>query len=167
MENNIIVKHPQSPSDFQDAKALILEYVNWLGVHGGPKVKALLDSQNFDKELDTLSTTYSAPDGGLTLALHNNKPVGVAGIKKFSEDICEVKRMFVLPECRGMGVGKLLLAECIEIAKDLHYETIKLDTANFMNSAIKLYIDKGFFEIPPYRENLHEDAKYFELHLKK
>jgi putative acetyltransferase len=66
-----------------------------------------------------------------------------------------------------MGIGKLLLRKCIETAKALNYNSIKLDTADFMNAAIKLYTDHGFVEIPAYRFNPHEHAKYFELILKE
>lgn len=49
--------------------------------------------------------------------------------------------MFVQSDNRGFGIGKLLLTECIEIAKKINYDTIKLDTADFMKSAIQ---QKGF-----------------------
>jgi carbonic anhydrase len=159
MENEIKIKRAQNGGDFFAAKELILEYVRWLGID--------LSFQNFDKEMDTLPATYGNPDGGLFIALRNEKPVGVAGIKRFNERECEVKRMFVQPDSRGFGIGKLLLTECIKIAKRLNYETIKLDTADFMKSAIKLYTDNGFVEIPAYRHNPLELARYFELGLKK
>jgi GNAT superfamily N-acetyltransferase len=165
MENQILLKEPQSAPDFSAATGLILEYVKWLSEHGGPAVQAILASQNFDKEMETLPTTYGPPAGGICIAFVNDKPVAVAGIKRFSDRECEVKRMYVQPESRGLGIGKLLLTECIQIAKRLNYETIKLDTADFMESAIKLYTNNGFVEIPAYRENLHQDARYFELKL--
>jgi len=106
---------------------------------------------------------YGDPDGGLVLARINDKAVGVAGIRKYADRECELKRMFVKPESRGLGIGKLLITACIEIAKKLNYDIIKLDTADFMKSAIKLYVDNGFIEIPAYRYNPHEAARYFEL----
>ena len=75
--------------------------------------------------------------------------------------------MFVQPGSRGLGIGKLLLASCINIAKKLNYVTIKLDTADFMKSAIKLYTENGFVEIPAYRFNPYDEARYFELNLEK
>lgn len=75
--------------------------------------------------------------------------------------------MFVQPNSRGFNVGKLLLTECIEMAKKLNYYTIKLDTLDFMKSAIKLYTENGFVEISSYRHNPYKEAKYFELCLKK
>ncbi|MEO6455329.1 MAG: GNAT family N-acetyltransferase [Ginsengibacter sp.] len=159
MENKIEIKEALHGEDFLAAKELILEYVKWLGID--------LSFQNFDKEMDTLQETYGNPDGRLFIALRNNKAVGVAGIKRFSDKECEVKRMFVQHDSRGFGIGKLLLNECIEMAKKLNYYTIKLDTADFMKSAIKLYTYNGFVEISAYRHNPHKEARYFELDLKK
>ena len=158
-ENKIEIKEVQNAADFLAAKELILEYVKWLGID--------LSFQNFDKEINTLEETYSNPNGGLCVALRNEKAIGVAGIKRFSDKECELKRMFVQADSRGFGIGKLLLTKCIEIAKKLDYHTIKLDTADFMKSAIKLYADNGFVEIPAYRYNPYEEARYFELDLKK
>ncbi len=167
MENQIIIRELQATDDYSIVKVLILEYVQWLGVEGGPEVKAILSSQNFEQELNTLSLTYGFPDGVLFIASVNDKAVAVAGIKRFNEKECEVKRMFVRADSRGLGIGKMLLENCILAAKKLKYETIKLDTAGFMKSAVKLYIQNGFVEIPAYRHNTHEEAKYFELDLKK
>jgi GNAT superfamily N-acetyltransferase len=159
MENQIEIKEVKNAEDFSVAKELIMEYVKWLGID--------LSFQNFDNEMDTIQETYGNSNGRLFIALINNKAVGVGGIKRFNNRECEVKRMFVQPESRGLGIGKRLLKECIEIAKKLNYETMKLDTADFMKSAIKLYKDNGFIEIRAYRHNPHEEARYFELDLKK
>jgi len=158
MGNSIQLKEVETEEDFSKAKILILEYVTWLGID--------LSFQNFDHELNTLSETYSSPNGGLCIVLKDDKAVGIAGIKRFNETECEVKRMYVQPESRGLGIGKLLITHCIEIAKSLNYDTVKLDTADFMKSAIKLYIDSGFIEIPAYRHNPYEEARFFEMKLK-
>jgi GNAT superfamily N-acetyltransferase len=61
--------------------------------------------------------------------------------------------------------GKQLLTAAIDLARRLGYAAIKLDTADFMRSAIGLYLAHGFVETPPYRYNPHEEARYFELKL--
>jgi len=155
----ILTKIAQSDEDFLEAKKLILEYVEWLDTD--------LSFQNFDKEMDTLQEMYNNPNGGLFVAYKNNKPVGVAGLRRFSDKECEVKRMFVKPNNRGFGIGKLLLTECVKLSIKLNYEVIKLDTDDYMKSAIKLYTDNGFVEIPAYRYNPHETARYFELNLRQ
>ncbi|MCM4164296.1 MULTISPECIES: GNAT family N-acetyltransferase [unclassified Arenibacter] len=154
---NIQLKLAQTASDFAQAKKLILEYVAWLGID--------LSFQNFDKEMETLPKMYGPNEGGLFIAFRNGEAVGIAGLRKFNGQDAELKRMYVRPESRGLGIGQLLLSACMETAKKLNYKSIKLDTADFMKSAIKLYTDNGFVEIGAYRHNPHESARYFELKL--
>ena len=163
MGAQIEIKMAQDAAGFSVAKELILEYVQWLGIDRNEQMRATLSAQNFDKEMNSLAETYADPDGRLFIAWSNDQAVGVAGIKRFNDEECEVKRMYVQPGSRGSGIGNLLLTECIQAAKTLGYHGIKLDTADFMKSAIKLYAAHGFVEIPAYRYNLHEEARYFEL----
>jgi len=155
MEQRLVIREAQKTEDFAAARELIMEYVSWLGID--------LSFQNFDQEMNTLPATYGNNDGRLFMAFINEQAVGIAGIKRFDDTACEVKRMYVKPASRGTGIGKQLLMECIGMAKKLNYTTIKLDSAAFMKSAIKLYTECGFVEIPAYRYNPHEEAKYFEL----
>lgn len=157
--NSIEIRAAQHPQDFLDARQLILEYVSWLGFD--------LAFQNFDQEMADLPNMYNTQHGGLFIAYHNKKPVGIVGLRRFSSTEAEVKRMFVQDEAKRMGIGKMLLQKCIETAKKLGYKSIKLDTAAFMEAAIKLYTDHGFVEIPAYRFNPHDHARYFELDLTK
>ena len=155
--NTIDIKIAKTREEFIVSKDIILEYVQWLGID--------LSFQNFDNEINALDQMYSAPTGGLLIATVNNEPAGVAGIRQFKDDDCELKRMFVRPAFRGLGLGKTLLLQSIALAKQLGYKTIKLDTAEYMKDAIHLYKMHGFVEIPPYRYNPHESAKYFALTL--
>ena len=147
----------QTPQHFADAKAVIIAYVQWLNID--------LSFQNFDQEMADLPKMYNEKDGGIFIAYLNHHPVGVAGLRRFSETEAEVKRMFVHDTAKGKGIGKALLQKCIATAKQLDYKTIKLDTAAFMTAAIKLYTDHGFVETSAYRFNPHDHARYFELHL--
>ncbi len=159
MNHKIEIVTAQHPKDYSDAKQLILEYVAWLGID--------LAFQNFDQEMEGLPNMYNSTDGGLFIAYLDTKPIGVAGLRRFSATEAEVKRMFVQDEAKGKGVGKVLLQKCIDTAKQLNYQSIKLDTGDFMKAAIHLYTSHGFVEIPAYRFNPHESAKYFELDLTK
>lgn len=153
----IEIKPANTPEELSHAKALILEYVTWLGFD--------LAFQNFDAEIADLPKMYNPADGGLFIAYLNHAPVGIAGLRRFSQTDAEVKRMFVKDSAKGKGIGKQLLRTCIETARKLGYQTVKLDTAAFMNAAIKLYTDHGFVEIDAYRFNPHDHARYFELKL--
>ncbi len=158
MPSKIEIKIANTEEDFLQAKTLISEYIIWLGFD--------LAFQNIDKEMNDLRSMYSKPVGGLLLATVDGKAAGVAGIRKFEGDDCELKRMFVKEDFRGCGLGKELILRAIELAKDLKYRCIKLDTAEFMKDAISLYQSNGFVEIPAYRFNPHESARYFELPLR-
>lgn len=151
------VRLAREPSEFQAAGNLIREYVAWLGID--------LAFQNFEAEMADLPAMYAAPHGGLLLATVNGRYAGVAGIRQFEGRDCELKRMFVRAEYRNLGLGKRLLAEATELARRLGYAAVKLDTADFMGAAIRLYRAYGFVEIPPYRHNPHPEARYFELNL--
>jgi carbonic anhydrase len=159
MKPKIQLKLAQTTTDFTHAKKLILEYVSWLGID--------FSYQDFDQEMETLPKMYGPNRGGLFIAFKNGEAVGIAGLRKFNEQDAELKRMYVKPDSRGLGIGQLLLSACIETAKKLEYKSIKLDTADFMKSAINLYMNNGFVEISAYRYNPHEAAKYYELSLKK
>ena len=147
----------KNTEEFSEAKKLILEYVEWLGID--------LCFQNFDYEINHLQEMYSEPNGGLVLATIDNKVIGVAGIRKFENKDCELKRMYVKEEYRGTGIGRKILEYAIELAKKLNYDKIKLDTHESMKPAIKLYMEYGFKEIQQYRYNPVESVRFFELNL--
>ncbi|MEP6738480.1 MAG: GNAT family N-acetyltransferase [Chryseolinea sp.] len=158
MQHKIEIKIADSPADFSVSKDLILDYVKWLGID--------LSFQNFDDEINNLKSMYFEPVGGLVITTVNGEAAGVAGIRKYDSDACELKRMFVKSDFRNLGIGKKMLQASIMLARNLKYKSIKLDTADFMTEAVKLYQSNGFVEIPPYRHNPMESAKYFELILK-
>ena len=73
-------------------RELFQEYVDSLGFS--------LDFQHFDKELKGLPGDYAPPEGCLFLAYAGNQAVGCVGLRKISEDICELKRMYVRKKFR-------------------------------------------------------------------
>lgn len=147
-----------SDQDYKEAARLIREYADRLNFD--------LSFQNFEDEMNSLPIMYNERDGGLFLAHLYQQPAGVVGLRRFNDADGEIKRMFVREQARGNGIGKMLLKKCIETARALNYATVKLDTTDTMQSAIKLYLDAGFMEIEPYRYNPEKGARYFELSLK-
>ena len=63
---------------------------------------------------------------------------------------CEMKRLYVLPEGRGSGIGRNLVFTILEVAARLAYREVKLDTLPSMLKAIALYKEAGFVETEPY-----------------
>lgn len=152
---NIRIIPAEKQEHYSDATALILVYVKWLSID--------LSFQNFDQEMADLPKMYNVQDGGLFIAYEEDQPVGVVGLRRLSATEAEVKRMFVKEEVRGKGIGKMLLQTCIASARTMNYKLIRLDTGSSMKAAVGLYTAHGFKEIPAYRFNPHEGAKYFEL----
>ncbi len=91
----------------------------------------------------------------VVLAYENENPVGCGAIKKYETDVMEVKRMFVPHEFRGKGIGKLILSELENWAKELGYQKTILETGKDMEDAVGLYQKSDYQIIPnydPYKE---------------
>lgn len=151
-ENYPEIKVPEiiratQPNHFATAKTLFLEYAESLGFS--------LCFQGFDQELATIDSIYAPPDGALLLAYEAQREfIGTVGIKRFGDNICEMKRLYVKPAFRKTGLGDTLVRASLECAKEFGYQQIYLDTIReTMKPAISLYLRHGFVEIPPYYPN--------------
>ena len=147
-----------TPAHIEQARVLFLEYAQSLGFS--------LCFQSFDKELAGLPGDYAPPDGRLLLAMVEGKPAGCVALHKIDGDTCEMKRLYLRPQCRGTGAGRMLAERIISEAVTIGYKRMRLDTvAGKMDAAIFLSRRLGFREIPPYRENPIPGALYMELTL--
>jgi GNAT superfamily N-acetyltransferase len=79
-------------------------------------------------------------------------PAGCAGIKLFGADYGEIKRMFVRPEFRGLGLAKFLLDHLGDYARTHGVDILRLETGIYQHAAISLYERLGFQRIPPFGE---------------
>jgi ribosomal protein S18 acetylase RimI-like enzyme len=145
--------------ELEQIRDLFIDYSNSLGFD--------LSFQNFQKELNELPGDYSPPSGRLLLGFHDSNPAGCVALRRISEEICEMKRLFVRPQCRGLGLGRALAMKVIEDACEIGYRRMRLDIVPTMQTAIALYFSLGFKEIEPYRYNPIKGAKFMELHLTK
>ena len=110
---------------------------------GAPKV----GTAYADPNLDFLFETYQNPKTKYFIVENNGKVVGGAGIAALennNSNICELQKMYFLPEARGLGFGFLLMDKCLEIAKDFGFEKCYLETMPYMEDAQKLYKKSGF-----------------------
>lgn len=146
-----------SPADVEIARALFIEYQESLGIS--------LCFQNFDAELAGLPGAYAGPGGRLLLAFAGEEPAGCVALRKLEDGICEMKRLWVRPACRGTRLGRRLAETVVAEARKAGYRAVRLDTLPSMREAQALYVLLGFVDIPPYNEHPIEGTRFMELTL--
>ena len=141
----------------EDVKKLIMEYSERLGRD--------LSFQNIDDELADPAHKYTAPEGEILVVLENDKVMGMVAYHRHSDDRCEMKRLYVKPETRGMHLGEMLVREIIKHARAAGYKEMVLDTIEPLKAAISLYKKNGFEECDAYYDNPMEDVIYMKKYL--
>ncbi|CAK7011068.1 GNAT family N-acetyltransferase [Fusobacterium varium] len=144
-------------NDLENIKLLFNEYTTMLGVN--------LAFQGYDEEIKNLPGKYALPYGRLYIAYYDNKAAGCIALRKFENDGCEMKRLFVRPEYRHLKIGKKLVDKIIEDARELKYKYMVLDTLSNLHEAVSLYRKSGFQEVEAYYENPLDNVLYFKLEL--
>lgn len=140
-----------------DVRALFREYERSLDVN--------LCFQRFEEELQGLPGRYARPDGRLYLALAGGQPAGCAAFRRLNEGRCEMKRLYVRPQFRALGLGRALAERLVRDAIASNFRVMVLDTLSTMSGAQALYERLGFTDIPPYYENPLLGARYMGLKL--
>jgi GNAT superfamily N-acetyltransferase len=154
-ENIVVSIFPARASEqISAARELFTTYAGTLKID--------LTFQDFQPELDSLPGVYAPPIGEIFLAYlasidNISTPIGCIAVRplklsegRYSNEICEVKRLYVAPLGRGQGIGHQLVTNAIDFARKLGYTEMKLDTLLSMQAARKLYATFGFVECEKY-----------------
>jgi len=148
---------PQSAAEWREARRLVEEYAASLDLD--------LSFQNFAHELEHFENEYSSPFGAFLLAQEKGACVGCVGLRKLSDTVGEIKRLYVAPSARGLGLGAALARGIVEEGRRLRYARLVLDTLPSMLEARALYRTLGFKPIAPYRYNPVAGTAFLELQL--
>jgi putative acetyltransferase len=136
-------------------------------MHSGPEpfdspdVRALAEAQQaemrgrYDGVADIGPTRVAdmfVPPEGVFLVVRDDegRAIGCGGICRFDAARAELKRMYVVPDSRGLGIGRRLLVELEEEARALEYSAIVLETGDKQPESVGLYVSAGFERIPCY-----------------
>ncbi len=152
---------PSNTQEWDAVRRLMREYATQLGVD--------LRFQDFESELAALPGPYQAPRGAL-LTLHAYGDLaGCCAVRPLDNtdyaNACEMKRLFVRPQYRGLGYGRLLAEAILDTARQHGYACVLLDTLSDMETARAMYQDLGFTEIPPYYYNPIAGSHYLKVDL--
>jgi putative acetyltransferase len=153
----IRLTQPRSDDQWRVARELIEEYAASLNVD--------LCFQDLEHELANLREEYGPPGGAFFLAEENDVRLGCIGLRRISDTIGEIKRLYVRPAARGRGAGRLLAEGIVAAAQRLGYARLRLDTLPDMKEAQALYATLGFEAIAAYRFNPVPGTVFLELSL--
>ncbi|MDI3384090.1 GNAT family N-acetyltransferase [Xenophilus aerolatus] len=177
----IVLAVPDDAHELAEARAIFGEYA--------ASLKVDLCFQDFDAELASLPGDYAEPRGTLLLALveagatatpsaapalvrPDGRTLQVAGCCALRPldtvdyaNAAEMKRLYVRPGFRGLGLGRQLVEAVLDAARGAGYTCVLLDTLDDMESARALYEDLGFVEVPPYYHNPIAGSHYLKVEL--
>lgn len=104
-----------------------------------------------DPEVDWMSRAYAEPRSSYFVIEREGRVAGGAGVAPLIDgepDVCELRKMYFLPELRGLGAGAAMMARCLEAARGHGFRRCYLETLRGMDAAMKLYERSGFRRIP-------------------
>ncbi|CAL65614.1 GNAT family N-acetyltransferase [Christiangramia forsetii] len=130
------------PEDNQQVKELVRSVLVEMGV---PKVGTAYE----DKALDDMTRTYEGEKKVYYVVEENSKIIGSAGIAPLTgeeETICELQKMYFLPEARGRGIGMKMINQCMDFGREQGFKKCYIETLPYMENARKLY-HKNNFEV--------------------
>jgi ribosomal protein S18 acetylase RimI-like enzyme len=157
----------ENTKDLSAISTLFNAYATWLSSHGID-----LTFQSFATELSTLPGLYSSSNGGILLLARtrsssdtkDGESLGCVALRPLQPPaIAELKRLYVSPSARGLGLGRALVSEVLRRVKGIGYEEVKLDTLLFMSEARRLYIEFGFEECEAYDDTPLEGTVFYEV----
>lgn len=122
------------------AKKIIVSVLNEYGLGG--------ETHHTDNDLEDIEKAYAGGYFGM-IQNKNEEFVGTFGLYFLDKNVCEIRKMYLLPSARGKGIGKWMVSFLIKKAKELNFKKIKLETSSALKEANGLYLKMGFESVIP------------------
>jgi ribosomal protein S18 acetylase RimI-like enzyme len=157
LSGNVVLTRADAAELIATTRDLFQEYALAIGID--------LEYQGFASELAALPAPYVPPHGALFLAYVKGEVAGCAALRPLGDGEGELKRLYVRPAYRKLGVGRDLVDAIIAAARQAGFHTLRLDTLPSMSSAQALYRRLDFIETPPYHDKYLPGTRFFALNL--
>jgi putative acetyltransferase len=151
------IREASLPADTVQLVALIREYVQWLDMD--------LSYRGFEEEMQSFDQHFTLPSGLFFVAEGERELAGCAGLLRHSDQVAEVKRLYVRPAWRGLALGEKLVVPVIDKARSLGFEKLVLDSVPQTAFAQRLYERLGFTDTTAYYANPVAGTRFLELRL--
>ena len=114
-------------------------------------------ASGFDPDKSILASLdqFAPPRGAFLVMRIDGKPVGCGGLAPLSEDAAYLKRMWIAPEARGLGLARRLLAALEDKARAIGYRIVRLETNRALAEAQRLYRSSGYVEVAPFNDEFY------------
>ncbi len=153
----MVTIRPAAEADLPAIRGLLRAYVAWINLD--------LGFQDFEGEWRALPGEYAPPRGALLVAEVGTDAVAMIALRPLAEGVCEMKRLFVQPSARGLGIGRALITRVLDEARASGYGEMRLDTLPVMGEAQAIYHAFGFRDIEPYYQTPIAGTRFMSLTL--
>jgi putative acetyltransferase len=158
---HVRIREASLPADTAQLIAIIREYVRWLDMD--------LSYRGFEEEMQSFAQHFTLPSGMFFVAEAgvegSRELAGCAGLLRHSDQVAEVKRLYVRPAYRGLALGEKLVVPVIDKARSLGFAKLVLDSVPQTAFAQRLYERLGFTDTVAYYANPVAGTRFLELEL--
>jgi GNAT superfamily N-acetyltransferase len=126
-------------------EGMLADYLSELLVH--------MPDFDSDRAVPPGPSDFEWPNGKFLVIFAGGEPIACGAIRRLSEAVGELRRMWVNPAWRGRGVARFLLSSLEAAAREMEVLELRLDTNRALTPAIALYGSDGFVEVPRYNDN--------------
>jgi N-acetylglutamate synthase-like GNAT family acetyltransferase len=117
-----------------------------------------VDDWDTENAVRMASEELIPPQGAFLMAYHRGRAVGCGAVRRLGPDVAELKRLYVDPDARGLGLGERMMQAMEDAARVSGYTTVRLDTDPCLEEAQILFEQRGYRQIPPYNDNPNASA---------